>query len=165
MPSGGVHPITNKPIGPLGGGRSGGQAYLDKGSDGFRRTFTRPPISLADLASEMATKLPSKSIRVVGRPDLMISRIVNIGHDIAGVLNAFAIGDVAICPEIREWDSIEYTRDVMATTGDKALILIAHERGEEDGMLLCRDWLQKLVPERKVTFIDSGEPFINIPSA
>lgn len=159
------HMIKPEPMSTASIARLGWDAFLDRDSKGFGRTFTRPVLPLSALVEEMARKLPSKSIRVIGDPALPVSRIVSIGHNVDGVVRAFAIGDVAICPEIREWDSAEYARDAIATGSKKGLILISHERGEEEGMALCRDWLARLVPERPVTFIDAGDPFHALPRA
>lgn len=156
------HQIKPEPMSTASTAKLGWDKYLDAGSVGFGRTFTRPTLPLSELVQEMAARLPSRSIRYIGRADLPVSRIVNIGHNIDGVIKAFAIGDVAICPEIREWDSAEYARDVIASGGNKALILISHERGEEDGMALCRDWLAKLVPERSITYLNSRDPFRSV---
>lgn len=135
------------------------EQYLDVGSQGFRRTFTRPVITLEQLAEEIAARSPSSSVRVIGRRDLPVRKIVNIGHNVDDVIAAFRIGDVAIAPEIREWDSAELARDVVEMGGAKGLVLIAHQRGEEGGMRVCRDWLAQVFPQTKVAFIDSGEPF------
>lgn len=150
-------PMSTASIEELGWGQ-----YLDKGSQGFRRSFTRSGLTLEGLAGEMARRFPSHSVRVIGRRDMPVRGVVNIGHGVNDVVQAFATGDVAIGPEVREWDSAELARDVVALGGDKGLILIAHERGEEGGMKLCRDWLQPLLPETKVSFIDTKEPFLNL---
>lgn len=139
--------------------RLGWEKYRDQGWAGFSRRFTRPAVALDALVREMTRNIPSKSIRVIGDPALQVTKIAQIGHSIGGLIDAFETCDVAIAPEIREFDCAEYTRDAMALGQKKALILIAHERGEEYGMLRCRDWLRPLVPEAPVTFIDATEPF------
>lgn len=153
------HQIKPEPMSAASVARLGWQRYLDKGSEGFGRTFTRPKTQLRVVAEEIAARFPSHSVRVIGRPDLPVRRIANIGHEMSELIAAFATCDVAIGPEVREWDSGELARDAVSLGMDKGLILIAHERGEEGGMKRCRDWLAPLVPETKVTFIDSGEPF------
>lgn len=153
------HRLTPEPMSSASMAVLGWEPYLDAGSAGFSRTFTRPPITLSALVAEMTAKLPSRSIRVIGDPTLTVTKIADIGHSIDGLVKALDHADVAIGPEVREWDSGEYVRDQVALGARKALILIAHERAEEAGMERCRDWLTKLVPEVPVTFIPSGEPF------
>ncbi len=157
------HQIKPEPMSTATVEELGWSAYLDAGSAGFRRSFTRPQTTLRAVAEEIAVRYPSHSVRVVGRPDLPVRKIVNIGHGVNDVVAAFAVGDVAVGPEVREWDSAELVRDATALGANKGLILIAHERGEEGGMKLCRDWLAEIVPETKVSFVDSGEPFARIP--
>lgn len=152
-------PMSSASIEELGWGQ-----YLDSGSEGFRRTFTRPGITLEGLGTEIARRYPSRSVRVIGRRDMPVRRIMNIGHGVNDVVQAFKTADVAIGPEVREWDCAELARDVMALGGEKGLILIAHERGEEGGVKLCRDWLAPLLPETNVTYINSGEPFASLVS-
>lgn len=153
------HQIKPEPMSTASIAELGWEGYLDQGSGGFRRTFTRPVTTLRAVAEEIARRYPSRSVRVIGRPDLPVRKIVNIGHGVNDVVAAFAAGDVAIGPEVREWDSGELVRDAVALGADKGLILIAHERGEEGGMKRCRDWLAPLIPESRVVFIDSKEPF------
>ena len=153
------HKIKPEPMSSASIEELGWARYLDNGSEGFRRTFTRPETTLRAVAEEIANRYPSASVRVIGRPDLPVRRIVNIGHGVNDVVKAFAIGDIAIAPEVREWDSAELTRDVVMHHANKGLILIAHERGEEGGMKLCSEWLTRLVPEVAVVYINSGEPF------
>jgi putative NIF3 family GTP cyclohydrolase 1 type 2 len=126
---------------------------------GFGRLFVRPPISLAGLAREMAQRLPSRSIRVIGDPAMIVRSMINIGHRVDGVAKGLERADVAIGAEVREFDSAEYMRDLLRSGQRKALIMIAHERGEESGMELCQNWVRKFVPEVPVTFISSKEPF------
>jgi putative NIF3 family GTP cyclohydrolase 1 type 2 len=156
------HKIKPEPMSSASIKELGWSRYLDKGSEGFRRTFTRPETTLRAVAEEIASRYPSASVRVIGRPDLPVRKIVNIGHGVNDVVNAFAIGDIAIGPEVREWDSAELTRDAVMLGANKGLILIAHERGEEGGMELCREWLRPLIPEVRLAYIDGGEPFTSL---
>jgi putative NIF3 family GTP cyclohydrolase 1 type 2 len=137
----------------------GWQRWALPETQGFFRKFERPATTLADLANEIAVHLPSRSVRVIGRPDLPVTRVAQIGHGIDGLIGALGWADVAIGPEVREWDSGEYMRDAGLAGYPKGLIMIAHERGEESGLDLCRQWLAPLLPETRVTFLPAGEPF------
>jgi putative NIF3 family GTP cyclohydrolase 1 type 2 len=140
--------------------RLGWQRYLaDGGASGFEARYVRPAIPLGDLLAELRTKLPSRSIRVIGRDELSVSRIAFGGHGIDSVVTGLAQNDVLIVPEVRDYDSGAYARDLIETGAAKALVMIAHERGEEDGMELCAHWLRRGIPGVPVRYISSGEPF------
>jgi hypothetical protein len=92
----------------------GWEGYADPLSTGFMRRFSRPPIGLKALVAEMAQRLPTNSIRFVGDPAMPVITIAQIAHSITGLIEAFDGCDVAIPPEIREWDCVEYVRDAIA---------------------------------------------------
>jgi putative NIF3 family GTP cyclohydrolase 1 type 2 len=54
---------------------------------------------------------------------------------------------------------VEYVQDQVASGLKKALIVVNHVVSEQSGMKYCADWLKPLVPEVKVEFIASAEPF------
>jgi putative NIF3 family GTP cyclohydrolase 1 type 2 len=142
----------------------GWEGYADPLSTGFMRRFSRPPIGLKALVAEMAQRLPTNSIRFVGDPAMPVITIAQIAHSITGLIEAFDGCDVAIPPEIREWDCVEYVRDAIALGERKGLILIAHERAEQAGMARCVQWLRTVVADVPVRFIPSGEPFSTLPA-
>lgn len=153
------HGLKPEPMSEASTEAWGWKKYLRDPNAGFSRIFERPPISLRDLVAELKTAMPSRSLRVIGKPDMMVQRIGSAGHDLDGVINGLNRADVVIVPEIREYDSGEYVRDLVALGEPKAMILIAHERGEEDGMNRCASWLKTFVTEVPVRFISSQEPF------
>jgi hypothetical protein len=67
---------------------------------------------------------------------------------------------VVICGEITEWTLSAYGRDAEALGFNKAMIIIGHERSEEPGMKEMAIWLQPLLGEIPVHFLDAEEPFI-----
>lgn len=137
----------------------GWEGYLDAQGSGFRRRIAHPRITLADLAAEIASDLPSRSVRVIGDPALEVTRIGQAGHNLPGLIGCYADCQVGMGAEIREWDSAEYARDARDLGMPRAMIMIAHERGEQDGMDVFVDWLRAVVPDVPVRFISSGEPF------
>lgn len=144
-------------------GKLGWTPYVNADNRDYPNHFTLPPMTLRALAAHMAKTLPSASVRVIGDPGLMVSRATNVGHTIDGVIAALETADVVIAPEAREWDAAEYMRDLIDLGGRKGIILLAHERAEEDGMDRCAQWLAPMVPEVAVSFISSGEPFRTAP--
>jgi putative NIF3 family GTP cyclohydrolase 1 type 2 len=153
------HRLVPEPMSFANAEQLGWQPAPGSQARGFSQLWIHPPTSLRALVDELGAHLPSYSTRVIGDPTLIVQRITNVGHTAAGVIEAWAQGEVAVACEVREWESVEYARDAIALGEKKALILIAHERGEERGMLRCAAWLEAFVPEVPVSFISSGEPF------
>ena len=140
--------------------RLGWTRYLvDEGTSGFEARYRRPAMPLSALLGELREKLPSRSIRVMGRDEISVSRIGFGGHNIDSVVLGLAANDVLIVPEVREFDTGSYVRDLIESGAPKALVMIAHERGEADGMDLCTRWLRRHISGVPVQYILSGEPF------
>jgi putative NIF3 family GTP cyclohydrolase 1 type 2 len=123
--------------------------------------FTIPARPLADVAREVQERLKTRSLRVVGDPALVVSKIGRGGHDLASTIRTLADHDAIIAGDVREWDSPVYVRDAVLAGQKKALIVIAHERWEEFGMENCAEWVRSFVPEVPVEYMPSGEPFWN----
>jgi putative NIF3 family GTP cyclohydrolase 1 type 2 len=129
------------------------------GATPFSHEYVIPETRLQDLAKEIQTKLNVHSLRLVGDPDLKVSRVGNAGHYIAQCMNLLPRVDAIMVFECREWEAAEYVRDAIAVGQKKALIQMPHEGGEEMGMDECARWLQTFVTEVPVKFIPSGDPF------
>jgi hypothetical protein len=76
-----------------------------------------------------------------------------------GNISAAPLADVLFVSEAREVDSIEWMRDTVLSGHKRAMILVAHERGEESGMDNCANWLRTFITEAPVEFISSVKPF------
>jgi putative NIF3 family GTP cyclohydrolase 1 type 2 len=135
--------------------RMGWDQYLSND----RRTYVIPETTLEALAKEMQAKLNVRSARMVGDPKLKITRVGHGGHYIAQCMAMAQNVDVVIGSEVREWETVEYFRDAVASGQKKALIVLPHEGGEEAGMEECARWLRGFVTEAPVQFIASGDPF------
>ncbi|MBV8816770.1 MAG: Nif3-like dinuclear metal center hexameric protein, partial [Acidobacteriaceae bacterium] len=122
-------------------------------------SFNIPPRRFADLAREVQTKLKTRSMRVIGDSEMMVSKIGRGSHDLGNHIRNFQRFDVLISGEVREWDTVEYVRDLVLSGQKKGLLLIAHERWEEHGMKECADWLRTFISEVPIEFVPSGEPF------
>jgi putative NIF3 family GTP cyclohydrolase 1 type 2 len=125
---------------------------------GERNLFVVPPTSLRELAAGFAARLPARGLRVVGRPDAIVSRIaVSPGY------GAPALGpgiDVSIGGELSEaGGNAEYAADAAALGQAKGLILLGHMMSEDWGMREVADWIRAFVPEVPVEWIAAGEPF------
>jgi putative NIF3 family GTP cyclohydrolase 1 type 2 len=126
--------------------------------------FALPPTTLAKLVADMKAKLNVRSIRVVGNPDLRVSRVAASWGYASLMPRLIEIAaqpevDVIVVGETREWELVEYVQDQIAAGQRKALIVINHVVSEQAGMEYCAEWLRPIVPEVPVTFIAADEPF------
>lgn len=123
------------------------------------RTYRFPPTPLKTLAAHVAVKLESKSVRIVGDPELLVTTLGHGGHALANNVLGLAPDDVdaVVTFEAREVDSGEYVRDLSLSGEKKGMILIAHEAGEEAGMVLFTDWLPTIIPGLKVVDVPTRD--------
>ena len=126
--------------------------------------FVFAPVTLDAFARGMAERLKARSMRVVGKGDLEIKRVVaSWGYAglMPNVIKQASRPDVEliVCGETREWELVEYVQDQVASGAKKALIVINHVVSEQAGMRYCAEWLKPLVPEVPVEFMASEEPF------
>jgi putative NIF3 family GTP cyclohydrolase 1 type 2 len=135
----------------------GWDGYLSKNEP---RVYVLPPVRLRDLARDIERRLRLPAIRVVGDPQLMVSR----GALMQGTAPFHAATvlpnvDVIVAGEQREWEGVEYAFDANTAGQRKGLILIGHWVSEDEGMRLCADWLKSFVTEVPVEWIPAGDPF------
>jgi putative NIF3 family GTP cyclohydrolase 1 type 2 len=146
----------------------GWKDYLDKKFP-QPHCYSIPSTSVTDLVGFLKEPLGLKVIRVVGNPEMKCSRVgilvgggsLGLGQEEmpARLMNDQQM-DAVICGEITEWTLSAYVRDAEALGFNKAMIIIGHERSEEPGMKEMAVWLQPLLGEIPVHFLDAEEPFI-----
>jgi putative NIF3 family GTP cyclohydrolase 1 type 2 len=128
-----------------------------------QREFTFAGITLAQLASQIRERLGARTVRVVGDPELRVNRLIaSWGYYTFSATNlplARPDIDVFVVGETREWETVEYAQDIIASGKKKALILIGHVASEQAGMKYCAEWLKGFVPEVPVEFVPASEPF------
>jgi putative NIF3 family GTP cyclohydrolase 1 type 2 len=132
------------------------------GSDTEPGRVTVPAIALDDLASRIKKTLGSRGgIRVMGEPRTQVRTIGLLpgSTPIQAALRTLPGVDAIVAGEVREWETVEYVRDVLTTGGKKALILIGRIVSEEPGMDVCARWLTKIVPEVRAAAIPAGDPY------
>ena len=125
--------------------------------------FLLPQNTLNSLARSIASKIGIRVLRVVGNPELQVTRVA-LMPGAAGTdehLKLLRRNDVQVLVigEVPEWETIEYVADAAAEGKPKALILMGHIPSEQAGMLTCADWLRTFIKEVPVTFIPTAEPF------
>ncbi len=128
-----------------------------------QRLFTLPRTSLENLARDIRDRLKIRAVRVVGDPQLMVSRAAfNPGSTGLNQVMRYFSGsdiDVFVCGEPREWDTVEYARDSIASGKKMGLIILGHDMSEEAGMEECARWLKTFVPEVPIDYMPAGEAF------
>ena len=122
-----------------------------------------PETTVRQLAATMKEKLGANVVRVVGKPDMKVTRVgftcgaMGSGAQIR-VLQSEQV-EVLLAGESPEWETTEYVRDAVAEGRRKAVIFLGHRNSEEAGMEYCARWLKTFVPEVPVEFIPAGDPF------
>ena len=125
--------------------------------DPDKRIYKVPPIKLRDLGEQVATRDFTRSVRILGDPEMTVTSVARGGHTLSGNIAALEEADVAIASEIREWESAEYTRDLVASGAKKGFLVLSHEAGEEEGMVVFAEWMKDVVPGIKTVFISTND--------
>jgi len=125
--------------------------------------FSLPSTTLEALAQSMQTRLNARALRVIGDPQMPVRRVVlmpgfNNFPSIMRTLNSLDV-DVLVIGETREWEGIEYARDVLTAGKKKGLIVLGHVPSEERGMEECAKWLKTFIPEVPIQYLPGGDPF------
>jgi putative NIF3 family GTP cyclohydrolase 1 type 2 len=139
----------------------GWQKNVNDPADPKKLTFDSIP--LAKFTQQIAARLNSQTIRVIGDPTLPVLRVVTSWGYISREpgIRTFASPDVDVFigGETREWELVEYCQDSIKAGNKKALILVGHVMSEQGGMILCADWLRPFIPEVPIKFVAATEPF------
>src|SRR6478736_2257018 len=130
---------------------------------GNQYLFVLPETTLEKLAEEVATKLDSPVVRVVGEPEMKVTK-VGFSPGAAGFqreTHALERDDVQVLlvGETREWETVEYAADAIREGHKKALIVIGHIPSEQPGMEECTRWLKGFVKDVPVEFVPAKQPF------
>lgn len=125
--------------------------------------FVMPEITVKQLAEEVAKKLDSPVVRVVGDPNMKVTQIA-LSPGAAGFeheTHALERDDVQVLlvGETREWETVEYAADAVSQGRKKALIVIGHIPSEQMGMLECTTWLKGFVHGVPIDFVPAKQPF------
>jgi putative NIF3 family GTP cyclohydrolase 1 type 2 len=132
------------------------------------RRFVFPDAPLSRFAKEIQTKLQIRTMRVVGDPNLAVSKVAvswgYLSREPGIPILSRPDVDVLICGETREWEVVEYAQDAISAGKKKALIVLGHVVSEQAGMKSCAEWLKTFITDVPIEFIAAAEPFWN-PSA
>jgi putative NIF3 family GTP cyclohydrolase 1 type 2 len=138
----------------------GWEAFQDKQN---QYLFTIPETTLDKLAGVLKTKLELHAMRVVGNPQMKVSRVA-LSPGSAGMereIGAMEKPDIQllITGESREWETVEYAADAVSEKKNKALIILGHIPSEQAGMEECTRWLKTFVSEVPANFVPAAQPF------
>jgi hypothetical protein len=125
-------------------------------------SYDIPALTLEELARELKRKLGARGgIRVVGDRGSRVRRVALLpgSTPIAASLAALPDADVIVAGEVREWESVEYARDVVFAGAPKGLMLVGRVVSEDPGMARCATWLAPFIPEVPVRHIAAGDPY------
>lgn len=128
-----------------------------------RHQFILPATTLTKLVQSMQTSLKAAAPRVIGDPQLPVRRVALMPgfNNFPGIKRALDSSDidVVVIGETREWEAIEYARDVNTAGKKKGLIVLGHVPSEENGMEECAKWLKTFIPEVPIQYLPGGDPF------
>jgi putative NIF3 family GTP cyclohydrolase 1 type 2 len=124
---------------------------------------TRPKTTLAELAADIRSRLGAHALRVVGRPDMQVTKVALAPGAAGFAMHRAALQrddvQVLVIGEAREWETVEYVDDAVAAGQEKALVIIGHIPSEQAGMEACARWLKGFVTEVPVEFVPAADPF------
>lgn len=125
--------------------------------------FTMPDTTVKDLAKEVAKKLDSPVVRVVGDPEMKVTKIAMspgaAGFETQSHFLERSDVQVLLVGESAEWETVEYAADAVTQKRDKALIVIGHIPSEQAGMEECTRWLKGFVKDVRIEFVPAKQPF------
>lgn len=125
--------------------------------------FVMPQTTVEQLAEEVRRKLDSPVVRLVGDPEMNVTKIA-LSPGAAGEareVKALERDDVEVLlvGETREWETVEYAADAATQGRKKALIVIGHVPSEQAGMEECTRWLKGFVHDVPIEFVATREPW------
>jgi putative NIF3 family GTP cyclohydrolase 1 type 2 len=130
--------------------------------DGDPLRYDLPETTLGSLVDDLTKRLQARAgIRVVGDPQARVKRIALLPgvSALAATMKSLPECDVVVAGETREWESVEYAQDTVASGRKKGLIMLGRLLSEEPGMKICADWLKGLIPEVAVSCLPAGDPY------
>jgi putative NIF3 family GTP cyclohydrolase 1 type 2 len=125
--------------------------------------FTIPDTTLEKLVADIRSKLGIRVLRVVGDPNLHITRLAMAPGASGFTRHAEALEipgvQSLVIGETQEWETVEYVADAMSEGQQKSLIILGHIPSEQAGMEECTRWLKTFVSEVPIEFVPAKEPF------
>lgn len=128
-----------------------------------QQLFTLPETSLNDLAASVKSKLHIRVLRVVGDPEMKITKAAFLPGAAGSERQIQQLErddvEVLLIGETPEWETVEYVADAVSERRRKALIILGHIPSEQAGMEECASWLKTFITETPIAFVPTSEPF------
>jgi putative NIF3 family GTP cyclohydrolase 1 type 2 len=130
--------------------------------------YAIPQTDLGSLLSLFKEKLNMPVIRFIGHQNTPVKKVglllggssLGLGDETNPMKLIRRKGiDTIICGDIFEWTIASYIRDALMLGKPLSMIVIGHNRSEEEGMKYIVPWIESLVPDTPVTFVEAGDPF------
>ncbi len=129
--------------------------------------FQLPETTVGAVARHLAQVMHIDGMRIVGDPDMKISRAGLTFHFLGGDMDKASLDfiekndmQVIIPGETVDWTIVEYVQDAIALGKKRALLVPGHFNWEEPGMEYMAGWLPDVIgTEVPVTFIQSGNQY------
>jgi putative NIF3 family GTP cyclohydrolase 1 type 2 len=125
--------------------------------------FTVPETTLEKLAADVAKRLETPVLRVVGNPEMKVTKLAlspgSAGFQRETHTLELENVEVLLVGETREWETVEYAADAVTEGKRKALIVIEHVPSEQAGMEECARWLKTFVKDVPIEFVATKQPF------
>jgi len=125
--------------------------------------FTVPEITLEKLAADVAKRLNTPVLRVVGNPTMKVTKLALSPGSAGFERETHALEmenvEVLLVGETREWETVEYAADAVTEGRKKALIVIGHVPSEQAGMEECARWLKTFLKDVPIEFVATRQPF------
>jgi putative NIF3 family GTP cyclohydrolase 1 type 2 len=125
--------------------------------------YAIPQAPLTGVANAIKAKNGVRTMRVVGDPNAMISRVVlRPGYLLVPAAMQMVRdtkADAVVCGEACEWEAFEYCEDWISAGWGKAMLMLGYAVSEGPGTKEMATWIKSFVTEVPVSDIQSGEPF------
>ena len=136
-------------------------------------------MTVKEVAQHLMKSIGMNGCRYIGNADDLVKKIMIVGHlyPMMGPAtpkrkdgkpkeySVQIIGDMEegvdlILPgETIDWTVLSYVRDANQLGRAKAMISLGHYNWESLGMKYAKDWIEELVPNLPVTYVEAGDMF------
>lgn len=160
---------SDKPDGIFSGltKKLGWEQYVEKDSSMIGDVYSLPKTTVREIAKHLAEVMNIDGIRMIGDPDMEVTRVANVFHFLGVERDQNGIDfidrndiQVIIPGEVIDWTIGEYVQDAVALGKKRALLNVGHFNWEEPGMEYMAEWLPKVIgTDVPVTFVQSGNSY------
>lgn len=126
--------------------------------DGYHKVYEIPSTELTQLARQIKRRMKLQSVRIVGRPQRIVTRVglgVGAWGTIKNLKACMRMGaDVFVTGETCEWQSVRFAED-----SGICMIVVGHINSENFGIRSLARFLKHHFPDLKIEFLDANDPY------